>query len=362
MRSVATRPGAMPLILTGAISGTSDLIRPDQPRPQEVGRGQCRDRLAHGRRQDHADRASGRTAESRRAQVRQRRAQKADRRPERHVDRLLPLLVGHIVERARRRAAHVDEQHVEPAQRLNGRGDGLRGSVGRRQIDADGDAADLVRDARRGARRRARRRPPCAPSAASARATAAPNPADPPVTSARAPLQTKVHSITLAADETTSAVDGEQSMDAPQHPAPVDRPPRGASVHARRDGRRCAEGRREVQVGRLPGAASRGWARTSRAPSSTTRSRKHYEWLIEEFAKRGIEGEVSVKLTQLGMDVDPAAMQAHMDRLAQVADAQRQSDGVDRHGGLRLHRADDRRVRAPESRPIRTSASACRRT
>src|SRR4051794_14078949 len=31
----------------------------------------------------------------------------------------------------------------------------------------------------------------------------------------------------------------------------------------------------------------------------------HYGWLIEECAKRGLEGEVSVKPTQLGMDVDP---------------------------------------------------------
>jgi len=46
---------------------------------------------------------------------------------------------------------------------------------------------------------------------------------------------------------------------------------------------------------------------------------KHYEWLIEEFAKRGLNGEVSVKPTQLGMDVNLSAMQAHMDRLAQVA-------------------------------------------
>jgi proline dehydrogenase len=46
---------------------------------------------------------------------------------------------------------------------------------------------------------------------------------------------------------------------------------------------------------------------------------RHYEWLIEEFNKRGLEGEVSVKPTQLGMDVSLAAMQAHMDRLAQVA-------------------------------------------
>ncbi len=50
---------------------------------------------------------------------------------------------------------------------------------------------------------------------------------------------------------------------------------------------------------------------------------KHYEWLIEECAKRGLEGEVSVKLTQLGMDHNATAMQAHMDRLAEVAAASR---------------------------------------
>ncbi len=48
---------------------------------------------------------------------------------------------------------------------------------------------------------------------------------------------------------------------------------------------------------------------------------KHYEWLIEEAARRGIDGEVSVKLTHLGMDMDGAAMQAHMDRLAQIANS-----------------------------------------
>jgi proline dehydrogenase len=45
----------------------------------------------------------------------------------------------------------------------------------------------------------------------------------------------------------------------------------------------------------------------------------HYEWLIEEIAKRNLNGEISVKPTQLGMDIDLAAMQAHMDRLAQAA-------------------------------------------
>jgi proline dehydrogenase len=46
---------------------------------------------------------------------------------------------------------------------------------------------------------------------------------------------------------------------------------------------------------------------------------KHYQWLIEECAKRDLEGEVSVKLTQLGMDMDSDAMQAHMDHLVEVA-------------------------------------------
>jgi proline dehydrogenase len=46
---------------------------------------------------------------------------------------------------------------------------------------------------------------------------------------------------------------------------------------------------------------------------------KHYAWLVEETARRGIEGELSVKLTQLGMDLDATQMQAHMDHLAQVA-------------------------------------------
>jgi len=48
---------------------------------------------------------------------------------------------------------------------------------------------------------------------------------------------------------------------------------------------------------------------------------KHYEWLIEESHKRGLEGEVSVKLTHLGMDMDTAAMHTHMDTLAEVAAA-----------------------------------------
>jgi proline dehydrogenase len=53
---------------------------------------------------------------------------------------------------------------------------------------------------------------------------------------------------------------------------------------------------------------------------------QHYEWLIEEAARRGLQGEVSVKPTQLGLDLDVAAMQKHMDRLAEVA--QRNGNGT----------------------------------
>jgi proline dehydrogenase len=47
----------------------------------------------------------------------------------------------------------------------------------------------------------------------------------------------------------------------------------------------------------------------------------HYAWLIEEVHRRGLDGEASVKLTHLAMDMSTSAMQAHMDRLAETAAA-----------------------------------------
>ncbi len=47
----------------------------------------------------------------------------------------------------------------------------------------------------------------------------------------------------------------------------------------------------------------------------------HYAWLIEEIHRRGIRGEVSVKLTHLAMDMSDADMQRHMDRLVELAAA-----------------------------------------
>ena len=49
------------------------------------------------------------------------------------------------------------------------------------------------------------------------------------------------------------------------------------------------------------------------------RAAEHYEWLIDETHRRGIDGEISLKLTHLGMDLDPEAMQSFMDRLADKA-------------------------------------------
>jgi proline dehydrogenase len=47
----------------------------------------------------------------------------------------------------------------------------------------------------------------------------------------------------------------------------------------------------------------------------------HYVWLVEEAHRRGLDGEASIKLTHLGMDMDLEAMQRHMDRLVETAAA-----------------------------------------
>jgi proline dehydrogenase len=46
---------------------------------------------------------------------------------------------------------------------------------------------------------------------------------------------------------------------------------------------------------------------------------KHYHGLLDEIERRGLDGEVSVKLTQLGLDLDPAAAAEHMRSLAEHA-------------------------------------------
>jgi proline dehydrogenase len=45
----------------------------------------------------------------------------------------------------------------------------------------------------------------------------------------------------------------------------------------------------------------------------------HYHALLDEIERRGLPAELSVKLTQLGLDLDPGATTAHLDRLAEHA-------------------------------------------
>ncbi len=45
----------------------------------------------------------------------------------------------------------------------------------------------------------------------------------------------------------------------------------------------------------------------------------HYLWLLDVLHERGIPGEISVKLTQLGFDLDPAQTQVNMERLLERA-------------------------------------------
>ena len=56
-------------------------------------------------------------------------------------------------------------------------------------------------------------------------------------------------------------------------------------------------------------------------PEQHEEAANHYNWLIEEIHRRGIRGEVSVKLTHLAMDMSDADMQRHMNRLCETAAA-----------------------------------------
>jgi proline dehydrogenase len=56
-------------------------------------------------------------------------------------------------------------------------------------------------------------------------------------------------------------------------------------------------------------------------PEQHEEAANHYNWLIEEIHRRGINGEASVKLTHLAMDMSDADMQRHMNRLCETAAA-----------------------------------------
>src|SRR5262245_41764642 len=59
---------------------------------------------------------------------------------------------------------------------------------------------------------------------------------------------------------------------------------------------------------------------------------EHYLGLLDDIAARGLDGEVSVKLTQLGYDIDVERTLAHMARLAERAATHRRTIWIDMEG------------------------------
>ncbi len=59
---------------------------------------------------------------------------------------------------------------------------------------------------------------------------------------------------------------------------------------------------------------------------------EHYIELIDTIAARGLDGEISVKLTQLGYDLDPERARVHVERLAERAAGQGRTVWVDMEG------------------------------
>jgi proline dehydrogenase len=65
---------------------------------------------------------------------------------------------------------------------------------------------------------------------------------------------------------------------------------------------------------------------------------EHYLRLIDAIRERGLDGEVSVKLTQLGLDLDEKRTLAHMERLADGAAASGASAWIDIEGSAYTER------------------------
>ena len=64
----------------------------------------------------------------------------------------------------------------------------------------------------------------------------------------------------------------------------------------------------------------------------------HYLEMLDRIAAEGLEGEISVKLTQLGFDIDEARTQAHVERLADKAASRGAHLWVDMEGSAYTER------------------------
>ena len=138
--------GREPARRQGVDADRGDLVdealdQPGEPRAERVRRREPGDRLADRAREDDQDRRVAALA-----RCRQRRADQPDRAPQRAVDAASPGRLVEVREPARRRAAGVDDQEVEAAQR--GHGAGHRGGRAVRRGEVGGDGHGI--EARRG--------------------------------------------------------------------------------------------------------------------------------------------------------------------------------------------------------------------
>ena len=67
---------------------------------------------------------------------------------------------------------------------------------------------------------------------------------------------------------------------------------------------------------------------------------EHYLDVLDKVKAAGLDAQISVKPTQLGLDLDAEQCQRNLDRICEKARAARQRAGVDRHGELSLRRSD----------------------
>jgi proline dehydrogenase len=78
---------------------------------------------------------------------------------------------------------------------------------------------------------------------------------------------------------------------------------------------------------------------------------EHYLQVLDTIAERGLDGEVSIKLTQLGYDLDRERALAHCERLAERAAASGRTLWVDMEGSDYVEGTLDLYRRLHESRP-----------
>jgi proline dehydrogenase len=67
-------------------------------------------------------------------------------------------------------------------------------------------------------------------------------------------------------------------------------------------------------------------------PEEAEEVAEHYLWLVDRIRAENLDGEISVKLTQLGLDLDVDRTAAHVERLADRARANRKTVWIDMEG------------------------------